>query len=215
MLAPYIIYGIIYKYFDTVRQSTQGDSMTPTSSLSGYGGIKSTFGPAGSRLGKGNISGYKYAQLPTMDPQQQNFYQSLLGGVQPGAQQGVDYLSKLAGGDQSQFEQLEAPYYTALNQAGAQLGSRFSGLGMGAQQSSGFQNALAGQAGELSEKIGSQRMGIQQQAIRELLGLSESLLGQSTFTNFLAPPKQKGPSFWNSLGSGLGQGIGMLPGLFL
>lgn len=181
--------------------------MTPATSLSGYSGLKSNFGPAGAKNFKGNIAGHKYAQLPTMSPEQLNFFQALLSQAQPGTSQGIDFLSKLSGGDQSQFEQLESPYYSALDRAGAQLGSRFSGLGMGGQQSSGFQNALAGQAKDLSELLGSQRMQLQQNAIRELLGLSQSLLGTPTFQNFLTPPKQKSPGFLDCLGMGIGRGL--------
>lgn len=185
-----------------MKIKTKRKNMTPTSSLSGYGGIKSSFGPAGSILGKGKIAGYKYAQLPTMSPDQMNFFKSLLGQSQQGAGQGVDYLSKLAGGDQGMFEQMEAPAYSALQKAGSQLGSQFSGMGMGGQQSSGFQNALAGASGELGQNLASQRMGLQQNAIAELLGLSKSLLGTNTFENTLFEQPKK-PSFWQSLLGGL------------
>jgi hypothetical protein len=188
--------------------------MFPTTSLSGGGPIKSNFGAAGSTYGKGKISGHKYAQLPTMSPEQSSFFKALLGQVQPGALQGTDFLSRLAGGDEDLYSQLEKPAFTAFNQAGAQLGSRFSGLGMGAQNSSGFQNSLAGAAGELGERLASQRMGLQQNAIAELLGLSKSLLGESTFQNFLVPPRQKSPGFLDSLGGGIGSSLGKLFGIF-
>jgi hypothetical protein len=150
-------------------------------------------------------TGYKQVSMPTMNPEQMDLFKQLLSGSRQGVGSGLDYLSKLAGGDQSQFEQLEAP---ALRQfAGLQgnIASRFSGMGSGARRSSGFQNTLGSSAGELSENLAARRMGLQQDAIKQLLGLSEQLLGQRTSENALLPKKR---SFWQELLSGAAPGIG-------
>ena len=95
------------------------------------------------------------------------------------------FANLLAGGDQSQFEQLEAP---ALKQFGALQGniaSRFSGMGAGARRSSGFQNTMNQATTDFAQQLQSQRMGLQQQAIRDLQGLSGSLLQQKPYEQFL------------------------------
>jgi hypothetical protein len=85
-------------------------------------------------------------------------------------------------------------------------------MGTGARKSSGFGLASSSAAQEFAEKLQGQRMGLQQQAIRDLLGMSNSLLGQQPYEQFLVPPKKKG---WESfLGAGLPIAGGILGGLF-
>ena len=162
----------------------------------GYGG------PSGSLSKPKNIAGYKQVQLPTMQPQQYQLFNQLLSGAGRNVSGGLDLLGGMASGQDEYFQALEAPYYRALQQAGGQLGSRFSGMGMGARGSSGFQNALAEEAGGLSERLGSQRLALQQNALQQLLQLSESLLGKRSFENALIPRK---PSFLSQLLGTAGQ----------
>jgi hypothetical protein len=166
----------------------------------------------GSSLGKSGIPGYNLATIPRLNPQSKNLFQSLLGGIdQSQLGQGLGQTSRLAGGDQSQFAQMEAPALRQFQDLGANLASRFSGLGSGARYSSGFQNALAGEAGNLSERLASNRMGLQRQAIQDLLGLSQSLFGNQPDEYSLA---EKPTPFWQTLlgkfaqgaGAGLGKG---------
>jgi hypothetical protein len=151
-----------------------------------------SYGPTGALQGSNKISGYKQAQLPNFTPQQQQLFQMLLGGAQGGIGGGLDYLGKLAGGDEGAFEQLEAPAYNAFNRTLGQIGTRFSGLG--ARNSSAFENAVNGAGSDLALQLQSQRQGIQHQSIMDLLGLSENLLGQKPYNNFLAQKEHKQPS---------------------
>jgi hypothetical protein len=82
--------------------------------------------------------GYRPAQMQQFTPEQMQLFQQLFGHVGPDS-----FLNKLASGDQSQFEQLEAPALRQFQGLQGQTASRFSGMGTGAQKSSGFQNAMS------------------------------------------------------------------------
>lgn len=159
--------------------------------------------------GKNKIAGYKTASLSTLSPDQERLFSLLFSGAAPGLSSGLQNLSSLAGGGSPEYwEQLEKP---ALRQFGALQGniaSRFSGMGSGARKSSGFQNAMSGAATDFAERLQSQRLQLQQDAISKLLGLGNSLLGRQTRENFLV--KSPWLSFFESLGQGAGQGLGAL-----
>jgi hypothetical protein len=161
-------------------------------------------GSAGSRPPKSNISGYKQHQIQKFTPEQmqlfQMFSQALQGGL-GGEGGGLDTLSRLAAGDEEIFGQLEAPAYSAFNQQIGQLGSRFGDIG--AVGSSGFQNATSGAAGQFAEKLGSNRIGLQQSAIDKLLGLSTSFLGQRPFEDKFTKDSE-GMDWLGLLGGALG-----------
>jgi hypothetical protein len=151
-------------------------------------------------------SGYKRGQLQQFTPEQMQLFQSLFSHVGPDSN-----LSRLAGGDQSMFEEIEAP---AMKQfAGLQggLASRFSGMGMGGRRSSGFQNTATGAASDFAQQLQSQRQGLQRQALQDLKGFSSELLGQRPYEQFLT---QKKPSFWESILGALGGGLGQFAGSF-
>lgn len=172
-------------------------------------------GSSGRRPSGGNqkVAGYDVASLNKMSPEQQDLFSQLMGGSMSGIESGLQNLTGLARGDQSQFEQLEAP---AMRQFGALQGniaSRFSGMGSGARRSSGFGLAQNSAAQEFAEKLQSQRMSYQQQAIKELLGLGKDLLGRDTQDNFLMEPEVPG---WRKLVGGalpfVGAGVGAFGG---
>ena len=161
------------------------------------------------------LEGTGYRSVSTQDPMQQRIMELLGSGSIPGLQSSLGHLSQMAsGGNEDFWKQLEAPAMRQFGQLQGQLASRFSGLGTGARRSSGFQNAMGGAATDLAERLQSQRLGFQNQAIQQLLGLSNSLLGRDTQA-FI--PQQK--PFWQELlaagAQGVGQGIGQLPALFL
>lgn len=137
--------------------------------------------PSGVSAPKNNISGYKTRTTANFTPEQMQLFAKLLGGVGGLSAEGggLDWLSKLAGGDEEAFEQSEAPAYSAYNKMLGELGSRFSQFG--AQDSSAFQNATTGAAGQLAETLQSKRLGLQQGAINRLLDLSQNLLGQRPY----------------------------------
>jgi hypothetical protein len=158
--------------------------------------------PTGVSAPRANISGYKQRTMPNFTPEQMNLFSQLLGGAQKGlgggtgggGAGGLDYLSQLAAGDEGAFEQTEAPAYSAFDKLLGQMGSRFANVG--ALDSSAFQNATSGAAGEFAKDIGAQRMGIQQGAIERLLGLSQNLLGQRPYETF----QEKKRTGWDNAG---------------
>src|SRR5580698_10554595 len=86
--------------------------------------------------------GYQKGQLSQFTPEQMQLFQSMFGQVAPGS-----YLSKLASGDQSQFDQLEAPAMRQFGELQGNIASRFSaGFGgpgaSSARHRSGFQNTM-------------------------------------------------------------------------
>jgi len=182
-------------------------------SLTGNMGMNRTTSGQRQTVGGRNIipKGYQRGQLAQFTPEQMDLFQSLFGQVGPGS-----YLSRLAGGDQDIFSQIEAP---ALQQFGAlqgNLASRFSGMGgVGARRSSGFQNTASQASSDFAQQLQSQRQGLQRQALLDMLGISQSLLNQRPYEQFLTP-KQK--PFWQELLSGLSGGIssgaGALGGLW-
>lgn len=168
--------------------------------------------PAGNFRGDRIPKGHELGQLQQFSPEQMQLFKQLFSNV------GSDsYLSRLAGGDEGIFSEMEAPAWRQFQEAQGQLGSRFSQLApgaMSAQRGSGFQNA-AGQLGsDFAMQLASRRQDLQRQALMDLFGLSESLLGQRPYDRFLAekPQKQQSSGWGGLLGTGLGAAGGFLAG---
>lgn len=160
------------------------------------------------QIGTSSIpKGYAQGQIQNFSPEQMDLFKQLFGQVGPESQ-----LSKLASGDQSQFEQLEAPALKQFGQLQSGLASRFSGMGLGARKSSGFQQAQSSAAQDFAERLQSNRMNLQNQALKDLFGLSGELFGQKPFENYLVPEQQKQLPWWQQLlisgAGGLGQRLG-------
>lgn len=166
-------------------------------------GTPSGFGFSGNKIPKG----YNQGQIQQFTPEQGQLFQQLFSHVSP---QG--YLSKLAGGDQSAFEQMEAPAMRQFQQLQGQLGSRFSEFAPGAMSAgkgSGFRNVANQATSDFAQDLASRRMDLQRQALMDLMGISSTLLGQRPYEQFLTPKKKP---FWQELlmgmTPGLGQGLG-------
>ena len=140
--------------------------------------------PTGVSAPRANISGYKLRNVPNMSPEVMQLFSKLLGGTSGvGIDQGLKSQQGLAAGDEDAFKRLEAPAYTAFNKQLGNIGSRFAGVG--ALDSSAFQNATSGAAQSFAENLGAQRHGIQEGALDRLLGLSDRLLSQKPYDSFL------------------------------
>lgn len=163
------------------------------SSMTGNLGMRNT---AGSMAGK-RLKGYSQTELPQYTPEQMQLFQSLFGHLQPDS-----FLSKLAGGSQEGFEQMEAPALQQFSGLQGNIASRFSGMGAGARRSSGFQNTMNQASQDFAGQLQSQRMGLQSQAIRDLMGMGNQLLGQRPYESVMAP---KQLPFWKQLALGAGQ----------
>jgi len=138
--------------------------------------------------------GYQKGQMSQFTPEQMQLFQGLFGNVGQGS-----YLSRLAGGEEGIFNQLEAPAMRQFSELQGNLASRFSGMGSGARRSSGFQQASGQATSDFAQQLQSQRMGLQRQALMDLMGMSESLLGQRPYEKFLT---EKQTPFWQKLAEG-------------
>jgi hypothetical protein len=170
--------------------------MIMASSMAGQSG----YGTTGKPQKIGN-TGYNSFTSQQFTPEQMQLFSRGFQNVSPDS-----YLSKLAGGDEESFNELEAP---ALKQfAGLQggLASRFSGQGgTGARRSSGFQNASNSAAQDFASQLQSQRLGIRNNALQQLHSMSQDLLGQRPYEQYITPKKKP---FWQELVAGLAGSAG-------
>lgn len=140
--------------------------------------------------------GYGTYQLQNYTPGQMQLFEQGLRNV------GQDsYLSRLAGGDASFFDEMEAPAKRQFNDTIGGLSSRFSGAGMGARRSGSFQNATSAAASNFAQDLASKRMELRRQAILDLHGMSQQLLGNSPYTRGMYKKDQGGGS-WGGAASG-------------
>lgn len=156
--------------------------------------------------------GYKAGKIQQFTPEQIDLFQQMFGHLGPDS-----YLSKLASGDQSEFDQLEAPALRQFNELQGGLASRFSQGGGGpgalsARHSSGFQNYSNQAASDFAQQLQGQRLGLRNQALKDLMSMSNQLLGQRPYENFLSEKQKKEPSGWGGL---IGASLGAAGGAFL
>ena len=142
-----------------------------------------------SMYGSGNRipSGYQAGQLQQFTPEQMQLFKQMFSNLGPGS-----YTSRLAGGDQSLFGEMERPALRQFSGLQGNLASRFSGMGLGARRSSGFQNTMTSAGSEFAQDLQSRRQELQRQAIMDLMGMSSNLLSQRPYDRFIT---EKPPSF--------------------
>lgn len=147
--------------------------------------------------------GYKSYKMKNFDRNQNKVYQNQFKNVVPDS-----YLSRLAGGDQSMFEELEAPAHRQFQEQIGDISNRFSGAGMGARRGSGFQNTTNQAASDFAMNLQSQRLGMRNQALQELMQHSNTLLGQRPYDRFIQEKPQQ-----TSWAETIGRLGGAVPGL--
>ena len=181
-----------------------------TSTMSGYGMTPTGMASGQMKPMKEKIpSGYKKATLQQFTPEAMQLYQQMFSHLSPDS-----YLSKLAGGDQSFFNEMEQPALRQFGELQGNLASRFSGMGgLGARKSSGFQNTMNSAASDFAQQLQAQRVGLRNQAIKDLMGMSNELLGQRPYeTSLVEKEQKKGLGGW---GGAIGTGLGAAGGYFL
>ena len=181
-------------------------------SMTGNQGMRNPASSAtGQSLTGGNIipKGYKQGQMQQFTPEQMQLFQSLFGQVGPDS-----YLSKLARGDEGTFSQIEAPALKQFGELQGQIGSRFAGMGMGAQKGSGFRNTLNQATSDFATQLQSQRQQLQRQAIQDMFGMSQQLLEQRPYEQFLIEKQKKQSGFSKAAGIGLPILGGVAGGIF-
>ncbi len=141
--------------------------------MAAYNSQDNNFGPYhGMKIG----GGQKIQQTPAFDPQQMELYQQLFGYLGPDS-----FLSRLASGDQSMFAEVEAPALKQFGELQGGMASKFSGMGMGGRHSSGFGNSMNAAASDFAQQLQSQRLGMRNQALQDLMGMSNTLLSQKPY----------------------------------
>lgn len=151
--------------------------------MGGLGGSRSSRDQSrlrGGERGDNIPSGYRAGKIRRFDNRQMDLYKQMFSHVDPDS-----YLSRLSSGDEDLFNEMEAPAMRQFNALQGNLASRFSGMGMGARNSSGFQNTANQAASDFSQDLQSRRQDLQRQAILDLQGLSRELLGQRPSEKFL------------------------------
>ena len=168
-----------------------------SSRLRSGGGTNPTDSGSFSNKGSPNFGGdkipkgYKAGALQQYTPEQLKLLQHTMGFVGPDS-----YLSRLAGGDEELFNEMEAPALRQFNQLQGNIASRFSGGGggqgaMSSRRSSAFQNATTSAASNFAQELQSKRQDLMRQAIRDLTGISSELLEKRPFERTLTEKPKK------------------------
>jgi hypothetical protein len=180
-------------------------------SLNGYNASRNTSERSRKSVDSGDIvpTGQRVARLQNYTPQAMEQYENMFQHVGPDS-----YLSRLAGGDQSMFDELEAPAWQQFQQAQGQLASRFSGQGMGGRSGSAFQNAGGQLANDFAMNLQSQRMGMRNQALKELMGYSDALLNQKPYEKAMYDKPEGKKNFWQKMGGGALRAAGTAAGTY-
>lgn len=146
--------------------------------------------------------GYSQFSIANKTPQQMGLFETGANALQGGFPQVLQQMLQMAqGGTPESWAQAEAPALRQFGQLQGNIASRFSGMGSGARKSSGFQNTQNAAASDLSEKLQSNRMGLQNQATQQLMDLYQNLMGQDLQHTGLV---QKQKPWWQDFLSGLG-----------
>jgi hypothetical protein len=153
-------------------------------------------------------SGYRQFAQNMYTPEQERVFGNAEGLISPDS-----FTSRLARGDQSAFGEMEEPALRQFNDITGGIASKFSGMGMGSRNSSGFQNALTSAGQDFASQLQSKRMELRNQAIKDMMGMTSEFLGYKPQEKGLVQKRQKQPS-WAQQGflaasKGLGQGLGM------
>lgn len=158
--------------------------------------------------GRGGISEFLFGTPESYIsiPGREKLYQQMVAGTTGALPQGYDFLSRLLGGDESIFRELEAP---ALRQFSEQivpgLAERYTAMGEGGQSSSAYQQQLAAAGARLAQDLAGQRAGYRMSALDRLLSQAGQTMQASPYD--LVP---RTPGFFES---GLGAIGRSLPGL--
>lgn len=124
-------------------------------------------------------TGYELLETPAMGGDQRQIYDLLKSQFMQGAPDLYSQLRGQASGSPQAFAGLEGPLRQQFQeQILPQIGMQF-GL-TGTNKSSGFQNTLARAGQQFGSDLAAQRASLQQNAMQQLLGLGNTLLGTPT-----------------------------------
>lgn len=149
--------------------------------------------------------GSKTKNKPIYNPQQENLLNQILGSIQSPLGSGVQNLQNILGGDATTFEAFQRPSRRDFEQKTLPtIAERFTGeFGEGSQRSSAFGQALGTAGRELEENLFSQRIGMQGDALSQLL----QLLGPALAPRRYQYTRPREPGFIENVGVGAAQGL--------
>lgn len=161
-------------------------------------------------LGKGSQTKKK----PIFDPQQEDLLNQILGRISGtgGIGSGLQNLQNILGGDEESFKAFERPARRGFEQETLPtIAERFtSTFGPGSKRSSAYGQAVGTAGRELEENLLSKRIGMQTDALRQLLELLGPAL-QARQQQYVTPRQ---PGFLESLGVPVAQSLAQgLPSL--
>jgi hypothetical protein len=139
--------------------------------------------------------GYKAGQIQQFTPEAMDLYRQLFSHVGPDS-----YLSKLAQGDEEAFRETEKPALRDFNALQGNLASRFSGMGLGARNSSGFRNTASAQSSNFAQDLQSRRQELSRSALKDLFDMSHTLLNEKPYERNLIKKDHKTPFWKKALG---------------
>lgn len=149
-------------------------------------------------------SGFKKYAIQNFTPEMMEVFSQMMGMVGP-----ESFLSRLAGGDESMFAQLEKPALQQFTGMAGNLASKFSGMGQGARHSSGFGQEMTGAAQDFASQLQSQRMGLQRGAVEDMMKYMAMILGQKPYeTGLVEKEKPWWQGAFEGFATGAGQGAG-------
>lgn len=189
--------------------SNSSFSSSPSSMNRGTYQSKSGSGVSGSRGGTAADvipKGHRAGQLQQFTPEALQMYQQLFGQLGPDSD-----LFKMASGDQSFFDEMERPALRDFGGIQGNIASRFSGMGMGARRSSGFQNTMNREGSDFAQRLASNRQNLSRQALKDLFEMSHMLMNEKPFERIISGKKEKEGTNWGGLA---GAGVGAVGGFF-
>ena len=145
------------------------------SSLSGSTGFN-----AGPRQSKIKMKPKGYSQFSEYTPEQHDI------SAQRQQLSGPDsYYSKIAGGDEQAFNEIEAPAMRQFQALQGQVASRFSNLGgkgsLSSRRSSGFQNEMNQATSNFAQDLAAKRHSLRSEAIQGLHSMYGDLVNESPY----------------------------------
>lgn len=168
----------------------------------------------------GGGGGDKLKKMPTMSPQQEQLFNMLLGGLGGqggGLQNALGLLQGYLDPQSEVYKGFEEPYMRQFQEETIpMLAERFAGGAQGgALSSSGFGQALGGAGAQLQSNLAGLKSGIQQNALAQLLNLTQLGLSKEPFayvnkqkgggglTSFLGGLSSMSPGTWGDIGGGI------------
>jgi len=143
---------------------------------------------------------------PIYEPEQENLLNQILGSLTGQLPMGLQNLQNILGGGEEHFAAFERPARRAFEQQTLPtIAERFTGtFGEGSQRSSAFGQALGTAGRELEENLMASRLGMQGDALSQLLGLIGPSISPRKYQYTL--PRQ--PGFLENAGLALAEGLG-------